>query len=148
MMPRSVPVLTNILATGNAVARSRAADNLVTAFSHGEVEPMARVALIAALHDPDSGVRMAAASAFHFWNTHLDVIVPELTRALRDPDPNVRGNAATSLGNFGSAAKAAVPELLTLLSDTNSYVSGMVGDRAAKMLSKIDPEAAIRAGVK
>jgi len=148
MMPRSVPVLTNILATGNVIARSRAADNLVTAFSHREVEPMARIALIAALHDPDSGVRMAAASAFQFWNTNLDVIVPELTRALSDPVPSVRGNAATSLGNFGSAAKAAVPEFLILLQDTNSYVSGTVGDRAAKMLPKIDLEAAIQAGVK
>ena len=44
MMPRSVPVLTNILATGNVRARCRAADNLVTAFSHPEVEPMARTA--------------------------------------------------------------------------------------------------------
>jgi len=66
---------------------------------------------------------------------------------LSDPDPSVRGNAATSLGNFGSAAKAAVPEFLSLLQDTNPYVSGTVADRAARMLSKIDPEAAIRAGV-
>src|SRR5262245_24439191 len=117
MMPRSVPVLTNILATGNVMARSRAADNLVTAFSHRDVEPMARTALIAALHDSDRGVRSAAASAFQFWNTNLDLVVPELTRALSDPDPSVRGNAATSLGNFGSAAKAAVVELLKLLQD-------------------------------
>lgn len=148
MMPGSVPVLTNILATGNVMARSRAADNLVTAFSHPAAEPMARAGLIAALHDSDRGVRMAAASAFQFWNTHLDLVVPELTRALSDPDPSVRGNAATSLGNFGSAGKAAVPQLLKLLRDTNSYVSGTVRDRAAKMLLRIDAEAAARAGVK
>ena len=148
MMPRSVPVLTNVLATGNVVARCRAADNLVTAFSHPEVEPIARTALLAALHDSDPRVRMAAASAFQFWNVHLDSVVPELARALSDPDASVRGNAATSLGGFGSAAKAAVPELLKLLQDTNPYVYGTVADRAAKMLSKIDPEAAIRAGVK
>jgi len=148
MMPRSVPVLTNILATGNVAARGHAAHNLVTAFSHPEVEEMARSALIAAMHDSDPGVRMAAAAAFQFWNTHLDSVVPALTRALSDPDPAVRGNAATSLGNFGGAARAAVPEFLKLLQDTNSYVSGTVADRAAKMLSRIDPEAAIRAGVK
>src|SRR6266550_6076002 len=45
MMPKSVPVLTNILTTGNVMARCRAADNLVTAFSHREVEPMARTGL-------------------------------------------------------------------------------------------------------
>ena len=148
MMPVSVPVLTNILATGNVMARSRAADNLVTAFSHPAAETMARAALMAALHDSDRGVRMSAASAFQFWNTHLDVVVPELTRALSDPDPSVRGNAATSLGNFGRAAKLAVPELLKLLRDRNSYVSGTVGDRAAEMLLRIDADAAARAGVK
>lgn len=148
MIPMSVPVLTNILATGNVTARCRAADNLVTAFSHREVESMARTALIKALRDSDRGVRMAAASAFQFWNTRLDVVVPALTRALSDPEPSVRGNAASSLGNFGSAAKGAVPELLKLIRDPNYYVSGTVGDRAAKMLMNIDPEAAASAGVK
>jgi HEAT repeat protein len=148
MMPTSVPVLTNILATGNAMARIHAAHSLNTAFSHREVEAMARAALIAALHDPEPGVRTAAVSAFHFWNTNLDLIVPGLTRALSDPVPSVRGNSATTLGNFGGAAKPAVPEILKLLRDTNSYVSGTVGDRAAKMLLKIDSDAAAQAGVK
>jgi len=40
-MPSSAPVLTNILATGKATARARAADNLITGFSHPGVEPMA-----------------------------------------------------------------------------------------------------------
>ena len=144
MMPRSVPVLTNILATGNIIARCRAADNLMTAHSHPEVEPMARTALLNALRDADPGPRTAAASAFQFWSKRLDVVVPALTRALNDPDPNVRGNAATSLGNFGNAAKSAIPELLKLLRDSNSYPR----ERAAEMLLKIDPEAATRAGVK
>jgi HEAT repeat protein len=148
MMPKSVPVLTNILATGNVVARCRAADNLVTAFSHPEVEPMARTALLNALLDADHGVRATAASAFQFWDKRLDVVVPALTRALSDPDPSVRGNAATSLGNFGKAATSAAPQLLKLIQDTNPYVSGTVADRAAKMLLKIDSEAATKAGVK
>jgi hypothetical protein len=139
MMPRSVPVLTNILATGNVTARSRAADNLVTAFSHPEAEPMARTALIAALRDPDAGVRMAAASAFGFWNVHLDEVVPALTRLLRDPSPSVRGNAATTLGGFGSAARPAIPELLALKTDTNAYVGRTVAERVTQMLSKITP---------
>lgn len=148
MMPRSVPVLADILATGNVMARSRAADNLVTAFSHREVEAIARTALLRALLDPERGVRMAAVSALHFWNSNLDLIVPELTRALTDPDPSVRGNAATTLGNFGTAAKAAVPALLELLHDTNSYVHATVGDRAQQVLLNIDPEAGARARAK
>jgi HEAT repeat protein len=145
MMPSSVPVLTNILAMGNATARARAADNLVTAYSHPEVEAPARVGLLAALHDPDPGVRMAAASAFQFWNTRLEIVVPGLLAMLNDPYPNVRATAATSLGNFGAAARMAVPQLMRLLQDTNGYASGTVADRAAQMLSKIDPEGAARA---
>ncbi|MGZ9130243.1 MAG: HEAT repeat domain-containing protein, partial [Candidatus Binatia bacterium] len=136
MMPKSVPVLTNILATGNERARARAADNLITGFSHPEVEQMARTALLGALRDSDRGVRMSAASAFQFWNTNLDLIVPELTRTLGDTDPSVRGNAATTLGNFGVSASPAAPALVGLLQDTNSYVGGTVADRARQMLLK------------
>lgn len=140
MMPKSVPVLTNILATGNERARARAADNLVTAWSHPSAEAMARTALLGALKDSDRGVRMAAASALHYWNTNLDLIVPELVRLLSDPDPSVRGNTATTLGNFGEAAKPAVPALVKLTQDTNAYVGATVADRAREMLKKIDPE--------
>jgi HEAT repeat protein len=141
MLPKSAPVLTNILATGNTSARCRAADALMTAFSHPEIEEMSRTALLNALRDPDSGLRMTAASALQFWNKRLDLVVPALTRALSDPDPSVRGNAATSLGNFGRAAIPAVPELLKLLQDTNDYPRR----RAMEMLLKIDPEAAAKA---
>ena len=147
MLPKSAPVLTNVLATGNVTARCRAADALMTAFSHPAIEEMARMALLNALRDPESGVRASAASAFQYWNTRLDVVVPALTRALSDSSSIVRGNAATSLGNFGSAAKPAVPELLKLLQDTNTYAGprSPLSERAAQMLLKIDPEAAVRA---
>ena len=141
MMPKSVPVLTNVLATGNEKARARAADNLVTAWSHPSAEAMARTALLGALKDPDRGVRMAAASALQFWKTNLDLIVPELMRLLSDSDPSVRGNAATTLGNFGAAAQSAVPALLKLTPDTNAYVDATVGDRVRERLMRIDPEA-------
>ncbi|MBI3415975.1 MAG: HEAT repeat domain-containing protein [Verrucomicrobia bacterium] len=144
MMPKSVPVLTNVLLKGNVTARCRAADALTTAFSLAAVEEMGRTALLNALNDPDPGPRATAASAFQFWNTRLDLIVPVLARALSDPDPSVRGNAATSLGNFGNAARPAVPMLLKLLQDTNDYPR----KRSAEMLLKIDPDAASKAGVK
>lgn len=143
MFTNSAPVLTNILATGNVMARCRAADALTTAFSHPPIEEMGRTALLNALRDPDAGVRATAASAFQFWNKRLDLVVPALTRALSDPSPIVRRNAATSLGNFGTAARSAVPELLKLLQDTNTYPrrSGYLHQRARDMLLKIDPEA-------
>ena len=141
MLPKSAPVLTNLLATGSVTARCRAADALVTAYSHPEIEEMARMALLRALEDSDPGPRGSAALAFAFWNKRLDVVVPALARALSDPDPSVRGNAASSLGNFGNAARPVVPQLLKLLQDTNDYPR----KRAMEMLLKIDPEAAARA---
>lgn len=148
MMPESVPVLTNVLAKGTVLARGRAAENLYLAFSYPETEPMARTALIAALNDLDHGVRASAASAFGLWNIQLDSVVTALTQALSDPHPSVRGNAASTLGRFGTNSTTAVPELLKLLQDNSPYVRGTVADRAAIVLSEIDPEAAIRAGVK
>ena len=144
MLPKSAPVLTNVLATGNINARSTAAWGLTTAYSHPEIEEMARTALINALRDPDPGPRINAASALGSWKQRPNEVVPALTRALSDPDPSVRGNAATSLGNFGSAAKPAVPELLKLLHDANVYPH----NSAMKTLLKIDPEAAAKAAGK
>jgi len=141
MLPKSAPVLTNVLATGNVWARSGAAGALEKAYSYPEIEEMARTALLKALRDPDPGPRISAAIAFHDWNKRLDVIVPALVRALSDPDPYVRGNAATSLGSFGTASQPAVPELLKLLHDTDAYPR----KRAMEMLLKIDPEAAAKA---
>ncbi len=150
MMPASIPTLTNVLANGNARARSSAASALITAGSHRAFEPAARTALLAALHDPDSGVRMSAASAFQFWNGHLDIVVPALAEALKDPAPNVRGNAVTALGRLGHSAKAAAPDVVRLLADTNSYgyPDGSLSNRAAAMLLMIDPDAAKAAGIR
>ncbi|HEU0008345.1 MAG TPA: HEAT repeat domain-containing protein [Verrucomicrobiae bacterium] len=144
MLPKSAPVLTNVLATGNIEARSTAASALRRAYSHPEIEEMARTALINALRDPDPNVRMNAASAFTIWNKRLEVVVPALTRALSDPNGGVRANAAISLGNFGSAAKPAVPELIKLYQDTNDYPRKC----ATNALLKIDPEAAAKAAGK
>jgi len=151
MLPNSAPVLTNILVTGNPVARARAADTLALGLFYPDLATMSRTVLTnALLRDPDAGVRMAAASALGIASAleraghspaQLDLIVPALTRALGDPNPSVRGNAATSLGGFGAKSKSAVPELLKLLQDTNDFPR----TRAAEMLPKIDPEAAAEA---
>jgi hypothetical protein len=144
MLPDSAPTLTNVLATGHHIARCRAADALMTAFSHPGIEEMSRTALLNALRDPDAGVRMSAASALQSWNKRLDLVVPALTAVLSDTNASVRGNAATALGQLGPAAKSAVPEIIKLLQDTNSYPvnSGQVRDRAKWVLKRIDPESA------
>ena len=147
ILPKSAPVLTNLLMSPNPTTRCRAADALATAPFHPSVEIMARNALLNALHDPDRGLRMTAASALGVCAgtsaTHRDAVIPALTQALSDPDPSVRGNAANSLGNCGTNARVAVPQLLKLLQDTNSFPR----QAGAGNLLRIDPEAAAAAGV-
>lgn len=147
MLPKSAPVLTNLLMSTNPVTRCRAADALATAQFHPSVEVMARTALLHALRDPDRGLRATAASALGMSvgisTAHRDAVIPALAEALNDPDPSVRGNAATSLGNYGTNAQLAVPQLLKLLQDTNDYPRR----RSGEMLLRIDPATAARAGI-
>ena len=63
LLPSSAPVLTNILATGNATARWRAADALTYAWSHPSIEEMSRTALRQASNDADPFVRLSATRA-------------------------------------------------------------------------------------
>jgi HEAT repeat protein len=144
MLPKSAPVLTNLLASTNATTRYRAVDALATAPSHPQVAAMARTALLNALRDPDKGLRMTAASALGMSvgvsPEHRATVIPALAAALDDLDSSVRGNAATSLSNYGTNALIAVPQLVKLLQDTNDYPR----KRSAWVLWKIDPETAKR----
>jgi len=147
MLPKSAPVLTNLISSTNPTTRYRAADALGEALSHPSTEVMACNALFNALHDPDRGLRATAANALGMSGgrsrQHRGAVITALADALSDPHPSVRGNAATSLGNYGTNARPAVPQLLKLLQDTNDYPRL----RSAEMLLKIDPEAAAKAGV-
>jgi HEAT repeat protein len=147
MFPRSVPALTNLLMSTNLTTRYRAIDALSTAPSHPSVEAMARTALLNALHDPDRGMRMTAASALGMSvgisATHRKAVIPALIEALNDPDPSVRGNTANSLGNYGTNALAAVPHLLKLLQDSNNFPR----QASSGSLLRIDPAAAKAAGI-
>jgi hypothetical protein len=63
LLPSSAAVLTNILATGNATARRRAADALIFAWSHPSIDEMSRTALRQASNDADPFVRQSAIRA-------------------------------------------------------------------------------------
>lgn len=147
MLPKSAPVLTNLLSSPNPTTRYRAADALAGALSHPSVEVMACNTLFNALRDPDSGLRATAANALGMSGgksrQHRDAVIAVLAEALSDSHPSVRGNAANSLGNYGTNARLAVPQLVRLLQDTNDYPR----QQSAQMLLKIDPEAAAKAGV-
>ncbi|HEX6643856.1 MAG TPA: M56 family metallopeptidase [Gemmatimonadales bacterium] len=80
-----------------------------------KLDTLGLAALIAALRDPDAGVRRAAASSL--GNLGSRRAVEPLIAVLRDPDPEVRENAANSLGSLED--RRAVDGLIPLLRDAN-----------------------------
>lgn len=75
--------------------------------------------------------------------------VREMINMLRDPDPAVRRASADAIGlytrpPYTGVAKAAVPSLIEALKDAEPNVKLSAGET----LRKIDPEAAVKAGVK
>ena len=67
-----------------------------------------------------------------------------LAENLKDPDPVVRRASAEALEWLSGLAKSAVPALTKALDDPDRFVR----ESAAKALKSIDPQAAIKAGVK
>jgi len=75
--------------------------------------------------------------------------VREMINLLKDPDPAVRRASADAIGlytrpPYTGVAKAAVPSLIEALKDAETNVKSSAGET----LRKIDPEAAVKAGVK
>lgn len=97
-------------------------------------------ALIDALHNRDEIVRGAAASALGQFETHEQVIIPELIRALRDDSDDVAYSASYALAQIG---KEAVPALAVALADDRPLVRRQAA--YALMLTDADAKAALPA---
>jgi HEAT repeat protein len=63
---------------------------------------------------------------------------------LHDKNAGIRAGAATALGELGAQAKGAVPELTQALKDNDESVRR----HAAAALMKVDPAAAVSAGLR
>jgi HEAT repeat protein len=103
--------------------------------------------LVTALQDPDIHVRLFAAKALVHIDVHAGVgagVVPIVIKILKDPDDQVAHQAAQLLGEMGKESTTAVPALIESIHGTN----GLVAHAAARALKKIDPEAAVKAGIK
>ena len=108
-------------------------------------------ALLAALRDPSSEVRVAAATTLGHWVHALskrtghkvkvpqfDGAVPPLAAALLDDEVSVRVAAAQALGKLGVCAQAAIPSLQESITDEDRSVQ----TAAAAALSSIYGELA------
>jgi len=93
--------------------------------------------LIAAMADPDAGVRAETARAMGALGRKAGKGVPALRLALRDGDPRARAEGAAALGRVGPDPTIDAPELVKLLDDPHARfgaacaLAGMGGDVGA-----------------
>ena len=132
--PDGVPGLVAIMTRASV-----AADRMTAAETLAAMGPWAAdrsvAALVAALGDPDAGVRLAVAQALGtMGRPTAERSVAPLIQALRDGDPRVRIAAAQGLGAIGAPAAArAVEPLVQVLHDQNPSVRGAAGQALGKM---------------
>jgi hypothetical protein len=92
--------------------------------------------------------RIAAAMVLWRITPEDEDILPTLLHVLNDreePDERLRGAAIETLGDIGPRANAAVPGLLQVIkTDENGYYV----EQATEALKKIDPEVAVKEGLK
>ncbi len=96
----------------------------------------------------DPELRGAAAAALGRIRAEPNRVIPVLLTALRDPqsDSDVRAKAAFALAAYGPAASNATPVLLVLLDAPKDNKDLWTSVRFA--LKEIDPDAAVRAGIR
>ena len=132
----AVPVLADLLDSGNESTRKSAASGLgrmgVTAL------PAAPrlVGTLQSASDPET--RVAAAEALgRIGPKCASTAVPALAKAAKDdPWPKVRSTSLTALGEMGPAAKEAIPVLREALKDPDGWISMA----ARNALFRVDPD--------
>ncbi len=116
-------------------------------YSLGCIGPAAEGAvpwLLQRLTDTNGKERSWIVEALGQIHAQSALVVPVLINCLDDSNSKVRVDAALALGEYGTDAKPAVPALIDLLNDKGKGVR----NSAALALKMIDPEAAVKAGLK
>jgi hypothetical protein len=141
----TVPALMALLKDVDPDVRATAAFTLQRL---GPVASNALPSLIACLEDPSYTVRYHAILGMGQIRQAPERVIPLLVGYLDKPlDPRwakLRNCAIGSLRQFGPLAKPAVPALLRLLEDSHSSIRSDV----TAALKAIDPDAAVKAGVR
>jgi len=106
----------------------------------------------------DKHWQMRVRVAFALWqiNHQVEVPLPVLVGVLSQGDVEARAESANAIGEIGPAAKSAAPALVRALKDyeflpIRGAFSGFpcsVSTYACEALKKVDPQAAVRAGLK
>ena len=139
MAKPAVPELIRLLQDTEPDVRSGAAWCLCRI---GPAAEEAVPALMKSLDDPEA--QNNAFAALRSIGAKPDVVVPVLISYLSYTNLGQQGWALAHLPELGRDAKAAVPKVVELLSSPEEYLRR----GATNFLPKIDPEAAVKAGVK
>jgi HEAT repeat protein len=140
--PSLMPLLLDSLKRDpDPLLRSQIVECLTANFSHDKTVVSA---FANAAKDRDQRVRVTVAMDLGYCYRYPSIAVPALVGCLRDSDPQVRQFAASSLRKFGPSGSTAAPGLWRLLQDPNAAVCL----EAKYALKQIDPEAAVKAGIK
>lgn len=99
---------------------------------------------ISALNCTNESIQARSLSTLGWLHERADISVPAIASFLTSKNDYSRQNAIDSLRGFGKAAKPAIPALLLCLDDQNITVR----EYATNALREIDPEAAVKAGIK
>lgn len=148
MFPKSADVLTNLLATGDSLVRTKAAAILVAGFAYPQLVLPTFTALTNALLSSDLNAQVSALSALSHSRTQNDLILPVLLRTLSDSSlhPTVRALAAAGLGDWGSHLEVTMPALTKTLSDSDATVrQAVVTSLRGVGVATHDPDAVIGA---
>jgi len=114
----------------------------------GSLGPRAKTAvpaLLQALDRKDDMLCGPAAAALVKIQAEPDQVIPALIGCLLDREGRGRPDVVEALGEFGPKAAAAVPVLVKLLADRSSKD---IVAAVPTALKHIDPDAAVKAGVK
>jgi HEAT repeat protein len=98
--------------------------------------------LTAALGDPHSDVRSAAATALARYGARAEHAIPALSKALHDEDWYVGCQAAEALGSMRGLQERVLPVLLAQFDEPGSWASWC----AVKGVSRLGPEGAAAVG--
>ena len=114
----------------------------------GMVGPSAKDAIPSLLQwttNADWKGRMYAIRSLYEIGAEPDRVLPVLMSALHDPNQIVQSQAVWALEEYGPKAKIAVPALVEFINSSNGFP---IRSEVVRVLEKIDPEAATKAGVK
>ncbi len=108
--PQAAPILMRVMKNdADAEVRMSAIGALA------DINPLSKETIqgiLAALNDPDGGVKYAAGEVLYAIGPKLGPeVVPTLVSALMDPNPTVQQMALQLLGGLGPTAKEAIPAL-------------------------------------